>query len=55
MNHLAQCQLITYMSEPLRDLDQEQLQDYLWLVEQQLQEIRQQIREPIPTLDVLHS
>lgn len=45
MNHIGQAQLICYMSVPLWDLDDAQLSDYLWLVEQLLQEIRQAIKE----------
>jgi len=43
MNHIAQCQLLTYMSHPVSSLDNAQLEDYLWLVEQMIQEVRQAI------------
>lgn len=43
MNHNAQSKLICYMSEPISRLSDDQLDDYLWLAEQMLQEIRQQI------------
>lgn len=45
MNHNGQSALISYMSDPIKDLTDKQLADYLWLVEQLLQEIRQQIVE----------
>jgi len=43
MNHVAQSQLINYMSEPISHLSDDQLDDYLWLVEQMIQEVRQAI------------
>jgi len=41
MNHTAKCQLLVYLDDNPDDLDDEQLTDYVWLVEQQLQEVRQ--------------
>jgi len=45
MNHTAQAQLCDYMSEPVKELSDAQLDDYLWLVEGMLQEVRQAIVE----------
>ena len=41
MNHTSKCRLLVYMDENPGDLSDVELSDYLWLTEQQLQEIRQ--------------
>lgn len=41
MNHPLKAKLLIYMDENPDDLSAEQLADYIWLVEQQLYELRQ--------------
>lgn len=41
MNHTAKCQLLVLMDENPGDLTDQQLDSYLWLTEQLLQEVRQ--------------
>lgn len=41
MNHTSQAQLYTYMSDNPNQLTESELKDYIWLVEQLLQELRQ--------------
>jgi len=41
MNHATKCMLLVYMDDNPADLTDTQLTDYLWMVEQLLQELRQ--------------
>lgn len=52
MNHTAKCQLLVYMDDDPESLHADELADYIWLVEQQLQEVRQHLtnREPVRPL-----
>ena len=45
MNHTSKCRLLVYMDENPGDLSGVELSDYLWLVEQLLQEVRQRVLE----------
>lgn len=53
MNHEAQKQLLDYMSCPLTGISTENLLEFLWLVEQMRQELREQLvgRRPPWELD----
>lgn len=40
MNHTDKCKLLVYLDTPWNKLDQAELEDYDWLLEQQLQAVR---------------
>lgn len=41
MNHVNLAKLLIYLGEPANHLRQHELEEYIWLVEQLLQELRQ--------------